>query len=196
MKSNRWMIDSDVKELLIEFYNNHSEDLISIWVGGSAILPYISSPHDIDIILIWKNLERRKIHLRECVQLHRQLKDTQYSCLNWYVEQYETAFKDKWPVYAYLFDLCNLIIGNDFEIWHKFKILEYQYMAWQTIVDLIENAHNKKWFYHILTTLYILWNQSYELTNEQIENIVVVHDQQDQEKIEELYQWALQQIQE
>lgn len=192
------VLDSQAEQFILDFYSQHQEDLEAIIFGGSANLPYINNPHDIDIIFIWKDFNHRKANLSACVQFNRNFKkyNIKYSCLNWFLAKYEEAFKEHWPVYAYLLNNYELVIGTRVPILEQFDILKYQNKAWDSFIDLMPRARERKWFYHILTTLYILWNQSYELTEEQKENIRIVHDQQDQEKIEELYQWALQQTQE
>ena len=197
MDSNYKLITDEAYQFLLNFYEQYQEDLEAIILGGSALLPYLSNYHDIDIIFIWKDYSKRSNNLRACIEFNKSFKqmNIKYSCLNWFLDQYEEAFDEHWPVYSYLFNQHQLIAGNKVPLWQEFDILKYPEKIWDTIENQINRAHNKKWFYHILTVLYILWNQSYELTEEQIININIVHDQQDQEKIEELYQWALQQIQ-
>lgn len=192
------ILKDEITDLLLNFWENHKSNLIAILLGGSSVSPFINNPHDIDIIIIWKTSADRRDNLPESKQLYKKIHqiDIKCNCLQHYMEQYNDVFKNIWTVYAYLYQYHCIIAGEPFVILNNFNILLHPDKAIETILYVKELMHNKKWFYHVLTTLYILENNSYELTTQQIQNINIVHDQQDQEKIEELYQWALQQIQE
>ena len=188
--------NEQIYNLLQDFYQLHKDNLECILLGGSKISPFINTHHDTDIVVIWKTKEDRRRYLYNSRDLHKQIYaiDSNYNCLHHYLNQYIEL--EKWPIYAYLYSYHIAIAGSVPLFFQEFDVLQYPVKIWDSFIDIIELARNKKWFYHILTDIYLLQGNSFDLTEEQIENINIVHDQQDQEKIEELYQWALQQLQE
>jgi hypothetical protein len=192
------VLDDQIKTILINFFHQNEEELQCIWIGGSFSVPYITNPHDVDIILVWKHRYYDRERIKKCRTLSRQIHDLDgsYQIIFRYNEKYDESFIDHWPIYAYLYKYRQNLIGTLYPVIDQFDILQYEERMWKTLIQWKEKQHSKKGLYHILTTLYILLNQSYDLTEEQITNINIAHDQQDLEKIKILYQWALQQIEE
>lgn len=188
-------LNSDIEQLLINFFNQHQPNIIGIFLGGSATSPYIENPHDYDIFIVWANPEERNNAIPDIkiLQQQRDEIDSAYRFINRHIHEYENHNKRHWLIYNYLFPYNQLIIGETpYTVF--IDILTEWNSIYPELVHSIKRAHYQKWFYHILTTLYIWKNQSYELTPEQLTNVQIVHDQSNSQKIEELYQWALEEL--
>ena len=60
---------------IINFYNEHINDIEFIFVGGSSKLSYIENPHDIDIFVVLKDYSNVKEKMKSIIKLHKELRE-------------------------------------------------------------------------------------------------------------------------
>lgn len=142
----------------------------AVYKVGSQTLPYIDNYHDLDYTIIVEHFPS-----------HSQLCDFykyKPSCECWFCTERADLWKSS---RSYSCHYAQLIYGEPKgEIYEMFDhINEYK-------ADLIKDAYgvsyeeskNFKFWYHILTGIYMLQNGKYELTDEQIANVRLCHDKQ------------------
>ena len=204
-----------MKEKLIQFYNEHKNDIEYIIIGGSSSLSYINNIHDIDVFVTFKdrdNIDEKKQYLLDFQKELRQLDDrimiiSHFLAVDkhWYDESVfvpkELEARAKLPAYAYLFRYDKFVCGNDNIDKKNIDILNEptrgRYIESLKRCSLrVKNYYESrkkysKSIYHLLTGIYILQNNSYDLTKEQIANINLVHDK---ECTQELYDFVINEI--
>lgn len=165
--------------LSIEKLKEFEPWLISVAKTGSVSLPWIKNPHDIDYVFYVNGKDNKKL-----VELFK-LKPKN-EC--WIVG--ELNIQGSRP-YSYEYYYLQPIFGTIFPDYNIFNY-KTEYKA-----SLIKKGYNKalysgqKFWYHILTGIYLLENDSYTLTDEQIANIRLCHDRA---ITEELYNFIQQKL--
>lgn len=160
----------------------YSPWLVSVACSGSSVLPWISNPRDHDYIF--------------------------YVTDNTLGEKILDLLEHKPKNECWLFDIVNRpTTPRIFEYQTQFRVLVYgTYQPSMNILEIPEKykytlvktalgvpyTPNQKMWYHILTGIYMLENNSYELTSEQENNIRICHDR---EMSLELYDWIQHQLQ-
>jgi len=189
-------IDNTIYNILEKFYSSHANEIHSIFITGSFCSPYISNPHDVDYVIVWNTTTDRHNNIPNIISLQREVKNcnVNYNGLNRYVDWYYNVpnIRKRIPIYSYLYKYVQVIFGN--ERIENINIITNKELLIPSITEVIEAAHNQKWFYHILIDLYILSNQSYDLSPEQQTNVQWVHDNPDSPETEILYNWALEEL--
>ena len=162
-----------------ELFNKLQPLCKAIYLGGSRVNKYIKNPHDYDYILFVDNDEdKRKLmikighifHLRGGININGLDDYMNIRIIN----------EEEHSYGSYINKLQKKLVGEDVEF--IFDIIdknreEYINILLKTI-NKFENRKikpTKRW-YQILNGIFILKNNSYELTKEQIEIINDVHD--------------------
>ena len=168
---------------LYEIYNKLSYCCEGIYQGGSHVDPVIDNPHDYDYICFAKYLCRTKVrtHLIK-LGLAKSGSKSKKADSNWLLDFSQIRVYPYTQItwFSYLDKLMVLKAGND--ICPKTDIIsEYrtEFIAeMQQKVNLLLNGTitNQKRWYHILRGVYILLNNSYEVTEEQKREINILHD--------------------
>lgn len=210
---NITMINNEIKQFLQDYYEARKDVVEFIFLGGSGCLPYINSPHDLDIYVVYKKYDSNIIrygYRQERQEIQDTLKNfdsrvviirQSLNTLNFWktgnAEGNVTCVV--LPTYVYQTRNYEIIAGEDSIDIKKYSVLKHKtkfketlknYMP--TIIDrYTETGEIHKSIYHILTGLYILSNNSYDLTEEQIQNI---NDAHDGNCTLELYNWVCSEI--
>ena len=210
-------MNEQVLEIIQQFYKKKKKNIAFIFLGGSGCLPYISNAHDVDVLVVYKSgvtNEERHSYSEQIKTLKKSLQEVdsnvsiikQYlGCLKeWYNEIEDSEEKDvpvvnSVPAYIYQAPHFQILCGEDSVGFGQFSVLNNKPRYIQVLKNRFPRQNPEvysdlpfppKSFYHVLTGLYIILNDSEELTSEQIENINIVHDGENREKITELYNWA------
>ena len=156
--------------------------LISVVRTGSSTLPWISMPHDTDYICFVQN----KRNTKQLVELYK-LKPKN-EC--WMVREFELG---KVRIYSYEYHYLQPLFGNEFPTYDIFEhINEYKKILVESGLGTTFVPEHKFW-YHILTGIYLLDNGKYELTPEQENEIRLCHSRQ---MTKEIYNFIQQRLQE
>lgn len=167
----------------IKYVFNLIEDCCAaIYLGGSRVDPVIENPHDYDYICFAKYLELDTLIYKlnklgfkqqdgtEATKPKTLLDMTQiryypYTQINWF------SYLDHYMIKIIGDDLCpELDIINKYR---KDYLLELKDKT-NKLLNIWTNA-SKRW-YHILRGVYILLNNSYDVTEEQKREINILHD--------------------
>lgn len=154
--------------------------LISVAKTGSSTLPWIENPRDVDYIFyVTENQNTEKM-------LKLYSKKPYKEC--WLID--ELGQQDM-RIYAYEYHFLEPIYGEDFPTYDVLKhIPEYKEMLINQGLECDFEPLRKAW-YHILTGIYLIQNNSYELTEEQIQNVRLCHDKR---MTQEIYNFIQEQL--
>ena len=150
--------------LLIEELNNYKPWLISVGLTGSSVLPWIEKPNDTDYIFYVTNNRTEE-------KLFSLMKEKPYNeC--WFVQELDKATM---AFYAYEYHFIKPIFGEKFP---DYDVLQHIVDYKKILIQHINNEFNPKakYWYHILTGIYLIQNGKYELTEEQAQNVNLCHD--------------------
>ena len=139
--------------------------IIAIVKSGSSVLPWINNPHDTDYI-IYTDDEHA-----EWVSKFYKLKP-KGDC--WFIINVSNK---KIRLFQYLYHYSQLIYGAPIE--PRPDIFEFEKEYKLKLIELFGKAHRKqKYWYHVLTGIYLLENKDYYLTEEQKYNVQLCRDRQ------------------
>lgn len=159
--------------------------LISVAKTGSRALPWVKNPNDTDYVFYVADR-------RDTAQLVKLFKLKPVDeC--WIVGELSTNKCAR--LYAYEYQFLQPLFGAEFP---DYDIFEHAAEYKQILIDhSLEQplVVKHKFWYHVLTGIYMLDNGTYELTEEQIENINLCHDRQTTEEIYSYIQNRLAQYQ-
>ena len=196
------VIKEEYKNKLYNFINKISQYCDCICTTGSNLNPYIENPQDVDVVCLIKKeyfagdiskiireneeLQKEKTNLKENYNVSVLIVSPNVFS-GWYKIKFYYRFGNYDLLYGELpQDILEEIPLNSSEFVKKY--IEFG------VGDAKEHLANRcmiqKHFYHTLTALYFYINQKYELTEEQIENINIIHDNSNFEKSVKLINWA------
>lgn len=172
---------------LFEIYQQITDYCDAIYMGGSRVDPVIENPHDYDYICFAKRLQRHHLY-RQLMDLGLKISMSKFNKMS--KEEKEKYSEDFSQVrvypykeiswFSYLDVLMKHVAGNDvcpktdvIVEYRKEFIEELKIKANKLQQNIIRN---KKRWYHILRGVYILMNNSYEVTEEQKREINILHD--------------------
>ena len=175
---NEITITDEQKTILNNFLD--SIDYTSCYFVGSATVPFIHNKHDLDIAII---VDKSKVTLDKdsrkyfrangldihLVDLDFFTKKTHWN--NLFICHYSGETLDN--LITLPLDNINATKQNILDIYNKVKSVDY-------------NGHesfiykNKIWYYSCVLMCYVK-NNSYDLTEEQIENINILHDREEKD---------------
>ena len=166
-------------EQLQELYNYLQPYCRAIYLGGSRVDKVIDNPHDVDYIFFFRHdLEWScaDMHyaLDQYKKVHPEIKDD--------LTQFRSDSREQHIYWSYLNKLMILVAGEPINF--QFDIID-QYR--DIYIDILKKAaasysnpeRNQKRWYHLLRGYYILQNHSYAVTDEQKEQINILHDLSD-----------------
>lgn len=150
--------------------------VISVAKTGSSALPWIKDPYDTDYVFYVTNR-------RDTARLIKLFKLKPIDeC--WIVGELSTNKCAR--LYAYEYHYLQPLFGTEFPDYDIFEhINEYKQILINHGLGQPLVVKHKFW-YHVLTGIYMLDNGRYELTEEQIKNVNLCHDRQ---MTEELYNY-------
>lgn len=165
-------------------FEHLSEYCYAVYQGGSRVDPVIDKPNDYDYIWFTKprqrhflanELKRLGLKINWSHKLDKNKEDHYLDCSQVRIYPYTQI---DW--FSYLDILMIKFIGDD--VCPKTDIIQEH--RDEFLKDLIQKAYliekniitNQKRWYHILRGVYILLNNSYEVTEEQHKEINMLHD--------------------
>ena len=173
-------------EDILKYFDKISDSCVAIYKGGSRVDPIIENPHDYDYICFAKPLHRHRIltklyglgfrHPRSAQEQPNS--DSTTSLID--LSQVRPFPYTQITWFSYLDILMEKLIGED--VCPKTDIItEYRRAFLVALKDktnlLLNNTiKNQKRWYHILRGVYILINNSYEVTEQQQKEINTLHD--------------------
>lgn len=165
-----------------EEYNNYKHWIVTVEQTGSSILPWIENPHDVDYIFYVNDMDR--IDLMIELLKHK----PHGEC--WFIDSAHKNETAKYHAYQQIFR--KHIYGrlrSAFDIFQNIVAYKHELVSYGLQEPF--SPQYKKW-YHILTGIYLIQNESYELTSEQKHNIQMCHDNR---MTPELFEWIQEQLQ-
>ena len=178
-------MDNVELEKLYEFLQ---PECVAIYLGGSSCNKYVQHPKDVDYICIG----RTPYDLLDITRkLARYYKGKVYTKYGDDLLQVRCIEREEHSYGSYINKMMTKLIGEDIEF--KFDVIndnrnEYIDILKGTIVKLNEGKLNKKRWYQVYMGISILQNNSYELNDDQVRKLNILHDESEgsQEIIEEI----------
>lgn len=170
------MIDEKIRQTAEEVYNYLQPYCIAIYLGGSSCQEYINNKHDIDFIC-FSNEPVDMCHIRRLLYFYfKEHKQPE----NYDFIQVRTKQREEHAYGSFINKMMIKLVGVDIDF--KFDIIndnreEYKQILKDTIKRIEDGKiRNQKRWYQIYQGMCIMQNNSYELTEEQVYNINVLHD--------------------
>ena len=143
----------------------------AIYLGGSITQSYINNPHDVDFICFADNeINRMKMTflLRRYISKHQEEFSTEEDWIQTRHREYEEHAYG-----SYVHKDMQLLCGKEVEF--KFDILGKDRAEY---IKILKNAkfNNKKRLYQLYRGYLIVKKNSYDLTNDEIEKLNLLHD--------------------
>ena len=172
------MIREDIIKKAEDIYNHLRPFCVSIYLGGSYCQDYIKNKGDIDFICFGKK-PVDMCHIRRLLYFYQKKNDlpAEYDLI-----QVRNKQNEEHAYGSYINKEMIKLVGEDIEF--NFDVInkdrkEYIEILKNTIDKLNEGKiRNQKRWYQILRGYYILKNNSYDLSQEEIEILNKVHDQE------------------
>lgn len=186
----------EIKKVAIDIFKATRLYCISIYLGGSYCQDFIKHKEDVDFICFADepvNMGFLRAVLKQYLKNHKL--DPRYDFI-----QVRTKQIEEHSYGSYINKEMIKLVGEDIEF--TFDIIgkdreEYLHILLDTMDRLnTDKILNKKRWYQVLRGYYALKNNSYDLTEEQIETINKVHDEKDcpQELKDEVYTWVVEEL--
>lgn len=194
-------LQKEIINQIKKIYDIIKDKCICVYVGGSFCINYLTSYHDIDVFIVCANTSIMTevfniiYNDKEILTITHDLKEkfnlnilvtTSFRCVNiWDCGNYIYNYNDNQIIFGEKINFNKNILK------HK---KEYLYTLKESLekIYFFENRDKKiiKELYHLLTGVYILQNNSYNFTPEQIENINICHETIEQDKMRILLQYC------
>ena len=152
----------------------------SIYLGGSLVYPQIRNSHDVDFIIFSTGTLENKCHTKRLSHVYKKKNKLPE---NIDVLQQRTSLEEEHSYGSFINKKMIKLAGDDIDF--DFDVIgkdrdEYKSILLET-AEKIQTGKitNKKRWYQVLCGYYILKNNSYDLTETQLEEINIVHDQAD-----------------
>lgn len=184
------------------FYEMSKEYEPLMLLGGSCSSPYVKNKHDIDVIMLFSNREvtrnwhREYVNNQTLIGLRMKLhNDYGINIISYSVdienEMHEFSYEKKAIIFG---NKSGLIEHNIIEEAEQYKNAcrekASKMLGWYSEKN---DLYALKHMYHIYTGMCIIKNSSYELSEEEIENINILHDCENENSIltlvEEIRNW-------
>lgn len=171
------------QEELVEIYSQLSNCCEGIYQGGSHVDPVIDNPHDYDYICFAKYLCMTKIKTKLVeLGLAKSGSKSKKADPNWLLDFSQIRVYPYTQItwFSYLDKLMILKAGKDIcpktDIISDYRTKFIAEIKQKAKLLLNGTITNQKRWYHILRGVYILLNNSYEVTDEQKKEINILHD--------------------
>lgn len=181
-----------ISNKITEILNTLSPHFLYVKLGGSRSLPFIKNPHDYDIIIICEKEEDRFI----CSKLFHNTYDSKELRFTYGLDfhiitlEYENFFVNS--IYPYLIQETDIIYSTIKDFLPKNRDINYMLANEATIIAKYKKRihseklmhegvkYKHKFWYYAYTAICIFKNKSFNLTEEQINNINMLHDRKDE----------------
>lgn len=173
------MIDSDIQRTAEEVFKALQPYCIAIYLGGSGCQDFIRNKGDVDFIC-FSDKPVDMCNIRRCLHfyfLHHKV-NPRYDFI-----QVRTRQREEHSYGSYINKEMIRLVGEDIEF--TFDVIdkdrdEYIDILEHTI-DMLNSGgiRNQKRWYQVVRGYYILRNNSYGLSNGEIDILNTIHDQQD-----------------
>lgn len=152
-----------------ELIEKYAQLIKSVYLTGSSVIPWIENSHDTDYVIFVNDIRDARI-----ADLYKEKQENEcFICTTEKCRRNPQTFS-----YERYFE--QILYGDFVEIEGYFifdHIDEYKKCLVDNGLGHSYRAQLKFW-YHILTGIYLLDNGEYELTDEQIANVRLCHDKQ------------------
>ena len=190
-------LSQEILDKIKIIYDAIKEHCNWIYVGGSFGIKHLKFYRDIDIFIVCPNTNEREIVFRTIRKDNLELKTIVKSLQDDYnVMVLTTTVFDQQRFYdgSYQFHYkeISVLFGDPIHFAKEILLNKKDY------IDVLNYSIERAYYfeektgeipkntYHIVTGVYMLQNDSYDLTPEQIENINICHDGEDQNKMKVL----------
>lgn len=165
-----------IKQTAEQLYQSLQPYCVAIYLGGSLCEGIIENPHDVDFIC-FSSTPREMNDIRRGIYYYTKKHPLPE---NYDVIQIRNAQNEEHAYGSYINKKMIKLIGEDiifgFDVIEKDRE-EYLQLLKTAAVDLSTGKlQNQKRWYQLLRGIYILLNNSYEVTEEQKNEINVLHD--------------------
>ena len=161
----------EIKEFL-------KEKVKYIELGGSKALPFIHNPKDYDVIVICEDEKA----IEEAKTLFKSQYDSKELAAEYKIDiHFRTVAQDE-DIVGTIYPYILYFRRENYQKELKESELKQAIIARVSKFDKLRSAcskvslYNSKLWYYVYITLCILENNSYELTENQIENVNILHD--------------------
>jgi len=169
-------LDNNISILIDEILELISNECVSVELWGTRVLPYIQNKHDWDVAFVFSSLLKKE---QAVAKLPHSINEYRKAglCLHFHT----THIKEDTLIYAYQCHYVQSLKGYEIKT-PLVNILDIkeEYLDFLQVeaykLSQASYCYRAKIWYHIYTDLCILYNNSYELTEEQIKNINILHD--------------------
>ena len=171
------------------------DDCLCVELGGSRCLPFIRHPHDCDIIIICKDEEQ--VNKVKTILIEGEYRNTYRSKYGIDIIVKPLSYSGDGILdaeFAYCPHYSKVLYGKRPEV----DILKNEARVKQAVLNRMNRLLSKriegksvpinelKFWYRFYLVMCILKNQSYELTEEQIETVNILHDKEESQVEEKL----------
>ena len=192
----------EIYELVKLLYDVVCEDCKYVFIGGSYCSKLFSTSHDIDVIFVFEDKDTKIQGYRKMKKVENVLQILQ-STYNTVVIPVTLEHIQKLKVYSYLYKYYDNLDWFLFGSMEEFN---------KNIPDILENRENyltilkdtldwvlkyqekhlliPKGLYHVLTGIYIIKNNSYNLSEVEIQNINICHSYNQNEEKQKLLDYC------
>ena len=173
---------------IIEILRPFNEYIWYVKYGGSRRFSFINNPSDYDIIVICKNLEDKHICVRSFYKQYsvEELRQQYKIDFHFILQEWEDIFMLMYPLSHK--NIIYKTVEYSFKEKNLNDVLKQKQQVFILYKEKIKRAllrspiHYKyKMWYEIYSTLCIYKNNSFQLTEEQIENINILHDRKEED---------------
>ena len=175
--------------LIQNIYNTVKNYCKCIYIAGSKASSYINNPEDTDVVIVCNDTNDK---IKTLKLLHTTCKETKTTLKdNYNIVIIVSTVEKELQCREYCYQDYIMLFGDTtFQPFHDIlnNVEDYK-AALRELHDRICEAPNKK-LYRLLTGIYILQNNSYQLTQEQIANINLCHDMADTDRMAELLEYC------
>jgi hypothetical protein len=163
-----------------EILDKYKPWLVSVARTGSTVLPWINDSRDTDYVFYVTDI--RDVKKRLAIQKKRPHNEC------WLIDEFGSQ---DMRIYAYEYHFLKPVYGEEFPTYDVLEhIPEYKELLVDYALDCEYNPMRKCW-YHVLTGVYLIQNNSYELTEEQASNVRLCHSRQMTQEIYDYIQATL-----
>ena len=177
-----------IEQILHDIYEKLKDKVLYVTFSGSKAYPFLKNTHDLDVIFVVANQDDKRICLDRYIRNFniKEITQTYHLDIHFAIESYDKTYyiiqnhyaEKYWPYENLDFPRCNYSFNLETD---KEKLKEMIVSVYNHVKEIHErrtdiNIYNSKKWYHIYLCLCILHNDSFDLTEEQIDNINILHD--------------------
>lgn len=182
---------------LLDILEPYKKHILGAEIYGTTVIPYIKNPTDYDVVVVFEN-EQAENDFKDFLFIHNEgektnfilLKEQFNFCIHATTLEKQNKSVSHNYIYAYQIKFRKPLTGYEM-ILPDFDYFDRKDDVKKELINFVERMNGyvipkEKYWYNIYTNKCICDNNSYDLTEEQIENINLLHDCIDCEKRDEL----------